>query len=220
MFCLIIYIFLLFLESFVTKTIKKRNKRNRTSYTTDQLKVLERTFARTKYINTEHRKQLAESLKIGEKCIKIWFQNRRMKEKRESSESSCDSSSDGCIEPTTPPPPPVIQTASNEEQYIIPSHYNPVYNQETEAYYQYANGNKEISQLHTYYENYNASLNMDRNTNGFTSENFRNDHNIYPTHYYPNTDTEYIHSYTNLGEYQQPREEQNWSATGFDLNFL
>ena len=209
----------LFQDTSVTKTIKKRNKRNRTSYTTEQLKILERTFARTKYINTEHRKELAESLNIGEKCIKVWFQNRRMKEKRESSESSCDSSSD-YVEPITPPP--VNPTPSNEE-YIVPGHYNTVHNQKTETYYQYANNTKETSQLHAYYQNYNADLNTDYNINGFASENFRNDTNIYPTNYYPSTEAVYRNSYVNLDEYQtqDPREEvPNWSNTAFDLNFL
>ncbi|XP_013139466.1 PREDICTED: homeobox protein E30-like [Papilio polytes] len=71
----------------VRKKIQK-NKRKRTTFTTEQLKVLEKTFASSKYLNSEHRRDLSKVLGLAEKCLKVWFQNKRMKEKREASESS------------------------------------------------------------------------------------------------------------------------------------
>ncbi|XP_050667247.1 homeobox protein Hox-C6-like [Leptidea sinapis] len=124
-------------EIHITKVTKKKNKRNRTAYTTDQLRALEKIYTKNKYINTERRKEIAKCLGVSEKCVKVWFQNRRMKEKRESSEASCDSSSERfVIEPITPPPQSnqnikaeaIHQPQSNqnilEEPYTFPFHYN------------------------------------------------------------------------------------------------
>ncbi|KAL3309667.1 Even-skipped homeobox 1 [Cichlidogyrus casuarinus] len=59
-------------------------KRYRTSYTQYQTKVLEESFHRERYISRPQRAQLAKELKLPENTIKVWFQNRRMKEKRQS----------------------------------------------------------------------------------------------------------------------------------------
>lgn len=141
-----------------------------------------------------------------------------MKEKRESSESSCDSSSDCYVESITPPPENNI--TPSEEQYILPNYYNGVQNIETDTYYPYVENVKGFSQFNVYYQNYDATLNTDHNMPMFTSsEYFRNDPNIYPTYYYPCTEPE--NTYTDLDQNQYHKdEEQNWSANGFDLNFL
>ena len=80
-----------------TRAIKKK-KRFRTAFTTEQLLVLEKTYSRQKYINVVKREELVNTLKIGHRCIKIWFQNRRMKEKRELSGSDTSSES-ASVEP-------------------------------------------------------------------------------------------------------------------------
>nr|AIB07907.1 Hox cluster protein ShxC [Nymphalis c-album] len=207
----------------VTKTIKKKNKRNRTAYTTEQLRVLEKTFSRSKYIDAERRKELAQCLMIGEKCIKVWFQNRRMKEKKESSESSCDSSSECfAVEPVSPPPDNVIP--NNTGQYIMPDNLNQkatIHRNATERecfFYPYE-GNVTAESLHTgYYQNYDTVPYSNYNSHFHTSEYFRNDAGIYPTQYYPATAPEY----TNMDDPSNQRNDNmyGWTPNGFDLNYF
>ncbi|KAJ8718966.1 hypothetical protein PYW07_016522 [Mythimna separata] len=83
-------------ESDITKTIKK-HKRFRTAFKTQQIEALEKIYSSNKYVSSGERAAIANSLKICDRSVKIWFQNRRRKAKRESSESSCDSSNDSDI---------------------------------------------------------------------------------------------------------------------------
>ncbi|XP_034949611.1 homeobox protein Hox-D3-like [Chelonus insularis] len=58
-------------------------KRTRTAYTSDQLFQLENEFNTSRYLARPKRIEMAHLLGLTERQIKIWFQNRRMKWKKE-----------------------------------------------------------------------------------------------------------------------------------------
>lgn len=80
----------------------RKPKRIRTAFTSQQMMELEQEYGRTRYLDRTRRIELADILHLNERTIKIWFQNRRMKEKKDKAESleeeAASSTTDSSIE--------------------------------------------------------------------------------------------------------------------------
>ncbi|XP_072145161.1 uncharacterized protein [Dermacentor andersoni] len=61
----------------------KKPRKARTAFTEQQLKTLEKSFERQKYLSVQDRMELAAKLNLTDTQVKTWYQNRRTKWKRQ-----------------------------------------------------------------------------------------------------------------------------------------
>ncbi|NXD49073.1 VEX1 protein, partial [Corvus moneduloides] len=61
--------------------------RSRTKFSAAQLQELERSFREQRYIRAGEKRRLAAVLNLSQSQIKTWFQNRRMKFKRQTQDA-------------------------------------------------------------------------------------------------------------------------------------
>ncbi|KAM9786677.1 homeobox protein notochord [Syngnathus typhle] len=93
-----------------------KSKRMRTSFTSEQLSRLEKEFARQQYMVGSERFLLASALHLTEAQVKVWFQNRRIKWRKQSLEQQQAKLAKLGLAATTPPKSPGSQGHADEEE--------------------------------------------------------------------------------------------------------
>ena len=63
-------------------------KKSRSSFSVEQVYELEKRFSHQKYLGTKERSEFAAALNLTDTQVKTWFQNRRMKLKRQRAEAA------------------------------------------------------------------------------------------------------------------------------------
>ncbi|XP_036403149.1 homeobox protein vent1B-like [Megalops cyprinoides] len=94
------------------------HRRVRTKFTSEQIYKLEKTFNKHKYLDPTERIKTAAKLNLSETQVRTWFQNRRMKLKREVQDWRTENFPPTLLCPTMFPHAPSVQNHSYAGQRL------------------------------------------------------------------------------------------------------